>query len=95
MNSPNNNPVFLGSAIKRVAYALAGALSDFRTPMLALLTRRARPVEDQYSVCVDGAERRYGIYNKKDNGFIQLPDGPGTCEKTVISTKGSSENTDR
>ena len=60
--------------------------------ILALFTQRARFVEDQYSVCVDGAERRYGV---KDNGFIQLPDGPGPCEKTVISMKGSPENTDR
>jgi len=60
--------------------------------VLALFTQRAKIVEDQYSVCVDGAERRYGV---KEKGFIQLPDGPGPCEKTVISTKGDPENTDR
>ena len=60
--------------------------------LLALFTQRARLVEDQYSVCVDGVERRYGV---KNNGFIQQPDGPGPCEKTVISTKGIPDNTER
>jgi len=60
--------------------------------VLALFIRRTKSVGDQYSVCVEGAERRYGV---KDNGFIQLPDGPGPCEKTVISMKESPENTDR
>lgn len=60
--------------------------------LLALFTRRARSVGDQYSVCVDGAERRYGI---KDNGFIRLEDGPGPCEKTLISTKEAPANNDR
>ncbi len=60
--------------------------------LLALFTQRARIVGDQYSVCIDGAERRYGV---KENAFLRLADGPGPCEKTVISTKGGPENNDR
>ena len=60
--------------------------------VLALFIRRAKSVGDQYSVCVEGAERRYGV---ESNGFIRLEDGPGPCEKILISTKGGSENNDR
>ena len=79
-------------AIQKYNAEIDSRRHPIKKELLTLFTRRARSVEDQYSVCVDGAERRYGV---KDNGFIQLPDGPGPCEKTVISTKGSPENTDR
>jgi len=79
-------------AIQKYNAEIEARRQPVKKELLALFTQRARLVADQYSVCVDGAERRYGV---KDNGFIQLPDGPGPCEKTVISTKGSPENTDR
>ena len=60
--------------------------------LLALFTRRAKSVGDQYSVCVDGVERRYGI---KGNEFIRLADGLGPCEKTVITTKDVPTSNDR
>jgi len=79
-------------AIQKYNAEIDARRQPIKKEVLALFTQRTRLVEDQYSVCVDGAERRYGV---KDNGFIQLPDGPGPCEKTVISTNGDPENTDR
>lgn len=79
-------------AIQKYNAEIDARRQPIQKEVLALFTQRAKIVEDQYSVCVAGAERRYGV---KDNGFIQLPDGPGPCEKTVISTKGDPENTDR
>ncbi len=79
-------------AIQKYNAEIDARRQPIKKEVLALFTQRAKIVEDQYSVCVDGAERRYGV---KDNSFIQLPDGPGPCEKTVISTKGDPENTDR
>lgn len=79
-------------AIQKYTAKIDARRQPIKKELLTLFTRRARSVEDEYSVCVDGTERRYGI---KDNGFIQLPDGPGPCEKTVISTKGSPENNGR
>ena len=79
-------------AIQKYNAEIDARRQPVKKELLALFTRRARIVEDQYSVCVDGAERSYGI---KDNGFIRLEDGPGPCEKTVISTKGDPEKTDR
>ena len=79
-------------AIQKYNAGVEARRQPLKKDLLALFTRRTRTVEDQYSVCVDGVERRYGV---KDNGFFRLPDGPGPCEKTEISTKGASENTDR
>lgn len=79
-------------AIQKYNAEIDARREPLKKEVLALFIRRAKSVGDQYSVCVEGAERRYGV---KDNGFIQLPDGPGPCEKTVISTKGDPENTDR
>ncbi|HSQ51916.1 MAG TPA: hypothetical protein VLL94_11690 [Nitrospiraceae bacterium] len=79
-------------AIQKYNAEIDARRESLKKEILALFIQRAKSVGDQYSVCVEGAERRYGV---KDNGFIQLPDGPGPCEKTVISTKGDPENTDR
>ena len=79
-------------AIEKYNAGVEARREPLKKDLLALFTRRTRTVEDQYSVCVDGAERRYGV---TDKGFVRLPDGPGPCEKTEISTKGTSENTDR
>ncbi len=79
-------------AIQKYNAEIDARRQPVKKDLLALFTRRARSVGDQYSVCVDGAERRYCV---KENAFVRLPDGPGPCEKTVISTKGSPENTDR
>jgi hypothetical protein len=79
-------------AIQRFNAEVDARRQPLKNDLLALFTRRTRTVENQYSVCVDGVERRYGV---KDNGFFRLPDGPGPCERTVISTKGASENTNR
>lgn len=79
-------------AIQKYNAEIDARRESLKKEILALFIQRAKSVGDQYSVCVEGAERRYGV---KDNGFIQLPDGPGPCEKTVISTKGDPESTDR
>lgn len=79
-------------AIEKYNAEIDARRPPLKKDLLALFTRRARVVGDQYSVCVDGEERRYGV---KENGFIRLADGPGPCEKTLISTKGDSENTNR
>jgi hypothetical protein len=79
-------------AIQKYNAEIDARRQPVKKELLALFTRRARSVGDQYSVCVDGAERRYGI---KDNGFIRLEDGPGPCEKTLISTKEAPANNDR
>ena len=79
-------------AIQKYNAEIDARRQPLKKDLLALFTRRAKSVGDQYSVCVDGEERRYGV---KENGFVRLPDGPGPCEKTLISTKGDSENTNR
>jgi len=79
-------------AVRKYNAEIDARRQPVKKDLLALFTRRARSVGDQYSVCVDGAERRYGV---KENAFVRLADGPGPCEKTVISTKESPENTDR
>lgn len=79
-------------AIQKYNAEVDARRQPLKKDLVALFTRRTRTVEDQYSVCVDGVERRYGV---KDKSFLRLPDGPGPCEKTEISTKGASENTDR
>lgn len=52
--------------------------------ILSLLTQRTKTQGDHYSVCVEGAERRYGVQEGK---FVRLIDGPGPCETVVLSTK--------
>jgi hypothetical protein len=79
-------------AIQKYNAEIDARREPLKKEVLALFIRRAKSVGDQYSVCVEGAERRYGV---KENAFVRLADGPGPCEKTVISTKESSENTDR
>ena len=79
-------------AIQKYNAEIDARRQPVKKDLLALFTRRARSVGDQYSVCVDGAERDYGV---KENAFVRLADGPGPCEKTVISTKGSPQNIDR
>ena len=79
-------------AIQKYNAEIDARRSPLKKELLALFTRRAKSVGDQYSVCVDGEERRYGV---KENGFIRLADGPGPCEKTLISTKEAPENADR
>jgi hypothetical protein len=79
-------------AIQKYNAEIDARQQPVKKELLALFTRRAKSVGDQYSVCVDGAERRYGI---KDNRFIRLEDGPGPCEKTLITTKGAPESNDR
>src|SRR2546423_12967940 len=65
-------------AIQKYNAEIDARRQPVKKELLALFTRRAKLVEDQYSVCVDGAERRYGI---KGNEFIRLADGTGPCEK--------------
>jgi len=79
-------------AIQKYNAEIDARRQPVKKQLLALFTRPANIVEDQYSLCVDGAERCYGV---KENAFVRLADGPGRCEKTVISTKESPENTDR
>ena len=79
-------------AIEKYNAEIDARRQPLKKDLLALFTRRAKSVGDQYSVCVDGEERRYGV---KENGFVRLEDGPGPCEKTLISTKGDSENTNQ
>ena len=79
-------------AILKYNAEIAARREPLKKEVLALFIRRTKSVGDQYSVCVEGAERRYGV---KENAFVRLADGPGPCEKTVISTKESPENTDR
>lgn len=79
-------------AIQKYNADIDGLRQPIKQKLLALFAQRARSVENQYSVCVDGEERRYGV---KENGFIRLADGPGPCEKTLISPKGTHENNDR
>ncbi len=79
-------------AIEKYNAEIDARRQPVKKDLLDLFTRRTKSVGDQYSVCVDGEERRYGV---KENGFVRLADGPGPCEKTVISTKEASDNTDR
>jgi|CXWL01.1.fsa_nt_gi hypothetical protein len=51
--------------------------------LLALFTSRAKAESDHYSVCVEGAERRYGVQSGK---FVRLADGQGPCEVTALKT---------
>jgi len=79
-------------AIQKYNAEIDARRDPVKKEILALFIRRAKSVGDQYSVCVEGAERRYGV---KDNGFIRVADGPGPCEKTLISTKEVPANNDR
>ena len=56
--------------------------------ILSLLTQRTKIQGDQYHVCVNGAERRYGVQEGK---FIRLTDGPGPCEAVLLSTKEGTQ----
>jgi hypothetical protein len=79
-------------AIQKYNAEIDARREPLKKEVLALFIRRAKSVGDQYSVCVEGAERRYGV---KENAFVRLVDGPGPCEKTEISTKESPDNTDQ
>ena len=79
-------------AIQKYNAEIDARREPVKKEVLALFIPRAKSVGDQYSVCVEGAERRYGV---KDNGFIRVADGPGPCEKTLISTKEVPANNDR
>lgn len=79
-------------AIQKYNAEIDARREPLKKEVLALFIRRAKSVADQYSVCVEGAERRYGV---KDNGFVRLEDGPGPCEKTLITTREGSESSDQ
>jgi hypothetical protein len=51
--------------------------------VLSILTKRTKAEGNQYSVCLDGAERRYGVQDRK---FVRLADGLGPCEVTILKT---------
>jgi hypothetical protein len=79
-------------AIQKYNAEIDARREPLKKEVLALFIRRAKSVGDQYSVCVEGAERRYGV---KDKGFIRLEDGPGPCEKTLITTNEGSDSDNR
>ena len=79
-------------AIQKYNAEIDARREPLKKEVLALFIRRAKSVGDQYSVCIEGTERRYGV---KDNGFIRLEDGLGPCEKTLITTREGSESSDR
>ena len=67
-------------------------LDTLRYPLkkevLALLTKRTKIEGDQYSVCLEGAERRYNV---QDGKFVRLADGSGHCETTILKTLAKGE----
>jgi hypothetical protein len=74
---------FNNSSIEQKSAQLDTLRYPLKKEILALLVRRAKIEGDQYSVCLDGAERRYGVQSGK---FIRLADGLGPCETTQLKT---------
>jgi hypothetical protein len=67
------------SSIEQVSAYLDAQRHPLKKEVLALFTKRAKSIGDQYSVCVEGAERGYGVMDGK---FLRLADGPGPCDTT-------------
>src|SRR5262245_15796486 len=62
-------------AIQKYNAEIDARRQPVKKDLLALFTRRARSVGDQYSVCVDGAERRYGyIFSRLAERGLSLVD---------------------
>jgi hypothetical protein len=74
---------FNNSSIEQQSAQLDTLQYPLKKEVLALLTKRAKAEGDQYSVCLEGTERRYGVQHEK---FVRLADGPGLCETTQLKT---------
>lgn len=66
--------------IDQVLDPLAGKLADER---IEQAKAQLRAGGNQYSVCVEGAERRYGVESDK---FVRLIDWVSPCELTILKT---------
>ena len=73
------------ASIEQLTAQLDARRLPLKKELLALFTRRAKAEGDQYSVCVEGSERRYGVQNEK---FVRLGDSSYPCETARVLPTG-------
>lgn len=73
---------FQNASIDDQLAAIEARRLPLKHELLKVWSGRTRIVNEEYRVCVNGAER---VYTVKDRRFVREADGPGPCELTPVT----------